>query len=92
MIIAPHVDFEGNRLQLGDEVLTCDLDKQGGVLRRGEVVKLCPSSVRVCVKRVSLIHGDEGEQEILRDGSWIALISRNPAREAELTNGPTIEL
>lgn len=92
MILDPHIDFEGNQLRLGDEVLTCDLEKRGGMLRRGEVIKLCPSSIRIRVKRISLIHGDQGEQEILRAGGWIALISRNPAREAELTNGPTIEL
>lgn len=80
-----HTDFEGNVLRLGDEVLTVDLDRKGGQLRRGEIVKLCDSSVRIKVQRVSLTHGYQGEGEILRANMWISLVRHNPAREAELT-------
>ena len=92
MTIPVHMDFENNVLRLGDEVLTSDLDKRGGFIRRGEVIKLCPSAVRIRIRRTNLLHGDESEQDIMRSGGYIALVSHNPGREAELLNGPTIEL
>ncbi len=81
-----YTDFEGNELRLGDVVLTVDLDKRGGLLRRGEVIKLCPSAVKIRVQRDHPVHGPQNPGDILRGDAWIALIERNPVREAELSN------
>ena len=81
-----HRDFEGKELRLGDTVLTVDLDRKGGMIRRGEIIKLCPSAVKIRVQRVCPVHGPENPGEIIRGDNWIALVEHNPIREAELLN------
>lgn len=78
-------DFEGNELKLGDEVITTELDKHGGFMRRGEIIKLMPSMVKVRLNLVCPERGLVGHTEINKYGCSMSLVRRNPEREAELS-------
>lgn len=71
-----HSDFEGSKLEVGDLVLTNDIDKYGGWLRRGKIVKLCDQSVRVELSVVCRHTGATSSRVITRYGCAVALIQK----------------
>ncbi|MNL09674.1 hypothetical protein D3C87_1304420 [compost metagenome] len=78
-------DFEGNELRLGDKVLTPDLDKKGGLMRRGEVVRFCDVCVKIEIEAPCRVTGHITKRTIQRADAWIALVARDPEREKELS-------
>ncbi len=79
-----HTDFERNELKLGDEVITNELAKRGGAMRRGEIIRLNSQMVKVRLNIVCPVYGTVHHEDVNKYGCQVSLVRHNPEREAEL--------